>query len=172
MKTLYTVEEANSQRDPPPTWRRAETFITDAFDLEEDHGAWHDARSEHDTPIEIKSCAYEYEDGRLGRFAIWESQLEQLLARGRVALLVYGHQRTRNIIATELVLPGELRDVGSVSREQHPTMGYRRVRRIPWVDAVSLDAIGFGLRHYFADHYSRAEIKETTFMHPNKIDAE
>ena len=172
MKTLYSVKETRSKRDPPPTWRRAETFIADEYNLREDHGAWYDARSERDTPIEIKSCAYEYKDGRLGRFAIWESQLEQLLARGRVALLVYGPRTTRNIIATELVLPGELRNVGSVSRVKHPSMGYRRIRRIPWVDAVSLDAITFGLRHHFADHYNEAEIEETTFMHPTKINGE
>ena len=57
---------------------------------------------ESDEPVEIKSCAVEYADGRTGQFKIWESQWAELACRGQFAFLVYTPD-SYNVLATSSV---------------------------------------------------------------------
>jgi hypothetical protein len=167
VKSLYSCEELRSQfRDPPARWRRAEEFVIEEYGLVEDHGSWHDARAEDDEPIEIKSCAYEYADGSVGQFAIWEYQWKRLLCTGRLALLVYVPDHTCKVLAVELLLPHRIASAGEVYEFHHGSMGKRRLRRVPWTEVIPLDAVAFGTRHHFVDHYSEEIVEETLFMHP------
>lgn len=165
MRSLYSWEELDSQyADPPPTWKRAEGVIREELGLEEEHAPWYDARDGDGDVVEIKSCAYEYEDGRIGRFVIWESQLFELVNQGRVAFLVYVPDGTHRVIATHVMDPLPLRSEGTVKRTDHTTMGYQPQRWIPWTDVIPLDAVKFGCRRYFIDNYSDEVVEETMFM--------
>lgn len=171
VKTLYSVRETTTQSNElPPTWRRAETVIAEEYDLDLDHGSYHDARTQIEEPVEIKSCANRYADGRLGRFKIFESQWRKIRALGQLALLVYNpNNSTRNILATHMISRDEFSDVGTVHTLNEGGIYQRWLRCIPWPEVIPLDAIIFGLRHHFVDHYSEAEIEETLFMHPEKV---
>jgi hypothetical protein len=163
---LYTHKERHWRNcDPPPTWRRAETVVSDEYDLIEDHSPWHDARTEDDEPIEIKSCAYEYADGRTGQFLIWEYQWMELACRGHIAYLVYSLD-SYSIVATHMDFPPSITSVGTPVRCRHPTMGRERLWRVPWHEVIPLSEVTFGVRHLFAEHYSDEEVAETQFMCP------
>lgn len=167
MKALYSWKERRSKDDDlPPSWKRAEDTVREEYDLVEEHGAYYDARKKDGTPVEIKSCVTEYADGRVGQFKVWESQIEKLLFEGRLALLVYLPDETGRVLATHTVWPHTLSSVGTVTEYRHSTMRWRRLRRIPWPSVIPLDALKFGTRHYFVDHYSDETVEETLFMHP------
>ena len=85
---LFTRSEINDDSDLPPTWKRAEDYVTTESQFREDHGPSHDACTDDDEPIEIKSCIARRSDERLGEFHIWENQLYDRLGNGRIALLV------------------------------------------------------------------------------------
>jgi hypothetical protein len=166
MESLYSWEERLSKyRDPPPAWRRAETFIVEEYDLVEDHSSWHDARTESGEPVEIKSCALEYADGRTGRFKIWEFQWVKLVCRGQFAFLVYALD-SHNVFAVHMGHQAIRESVATVSEFRHSTMGWGRLWEIPWPEVIPLEAITFGCRHHFLEHYSEEEIEETLFMKP------
>lgn len=162
MPTLYnpTAKVGPTPTNLPPTWIQAEEFIRDEYDLIEDHGSWHDARDQEDTPIEIKSCATKYEDGRLGRFELWQEQYLELYSEGKIALLVYRPEFPCLVIATHIVRPYELSEKGTRSSSRHPTMGWEARQRIPWPEAVPLDAILLRARNAYADHYDDDEYME------------
>jgi len=164
LRNLYTYEELHSQTDDlPPTWYRSEDIVREEYDLTEDHSSWHDARTEGDEPVEVKSCAYEYGDGRIGQFHIWEYQRMQLACRGHVAYLVYSLD-SYNIVATHMDFPPSITSVGTPVERRHPTMGRERLWKIPWPEIIPLDEITFGIRRNFTEHYSEEEIENTLFM--------
>jgi hypothetical protein len=99
----------------PPTWKRAEAKLREEYDLVKDHTWWHDARKADDTPVELKSCACEYADGRLCRFKIWEFQLDELGFDGEVGLLMYTQGSSNRILATHMLPAHRLRLKGTVS---------------------------------------------------------
>jgi len=167
VKSLYSwQEQVLSHIEPPPRWKRAETHIIEEYDLIEDHASWHDARTEDDELIEIKSCACEYEDGSVGEFAVWEYQWVKLVTRGKFALLVYIPDTDCTVLATKMVFPGQIGKAGTVSKRRHPTMGCRRLRRVAWPEVISLDEIEPRKRHYFTEYYSSEEIEKTAFWYP------
>jgi hypothetical protein len=166
VKRLYSSEELHSHSSAlPATWRRAETTLVEEYDLTEDHAPWHDAREGDDSPVEIKSCAQAYADGRVGEFVIWEYQWAELVCRGQFAFLVY-QPDAYHVLATHMTMPVSLRELGTMTRARHPTMGRRPLWRIPWPEVIPLDAIPAGMRRRFADHYSREEVEETPFLDP------
>jgi hypothetical protein len=166
MRNLYTLDEQRSQTDNrPPTWHRSEGIVREEYDLTEDRSSWHDARTAGDEPVEVKSCAYEHGDGRIGQFHIWEYQWMELACRGQVAYLVYSLD-SYNIVATHMDFLPSITSVGTPVERRHPTMGRERLWRIPWPEVVPLDAITFGIRHNFTEHYSEEEIENTLFRSP------
>lgn len=167
MRSLYSwQEQLDPYRDPPIQWKRAEEVVIDEYDLNEEHASWHDACTDDGEKIEIKSCACEYSDGRVGRFAVWESQWVELVTNGRFGLLVYVPEYDCTVLATKLISPGEIGSAGTVSRVQHPTMGYRELRRIPWPEVIDLNEIVAGKAHYFTEYYSEEEVTEMVFLYP------
>ena len=165
--TLYTsMEQIFDRDDLPAPWRRAETVICERYDLDEEHGSYYDARESDGTPVEIKSCLARYEDGRIGQFEIWDSQIEELLHDGKVALLVHKSWGGHPIIATRMVRAGALVGLGTHDRSRHPTMGYERRHRIEWPDVIPLDEIHFWFRRSFLDQYDEAEIEDTILPAP------
>jgi hypothetical protein len=166
MKALYSRDEfRGDDADPPPTWHRAERFVREEYDLVEDHSSWHDARTEDGEPIEIKSCAYEYADGRLGRFKIFDRQWSQLLATGRVILLLYIPTPPYKVLATHAVEPGAFNDRGTVIWRHKYGSPSRRLRCVPWPELIPIDAIEFGCRGHFVDKYPDREVEETVISY-------
>lgn len=157
---LFTRSEINRNSELSPPWKRAEMYVTSERQLREDHGASHDARTDDDEPIEIKSCIATCADERLGEFHVWENQLYDRLGNGRIALLVYVRNDRHSVVATHIVDPLDLVDAGSCSRINHPTMGRKRLRRIPWPEAIPLEEIVLGARHHFAKYYSEEEAED------------
>lgn len=45
-------------------------------------------------------------------------------------------------------------------------MSRKHLWKLPCHEIVSLDAITFGVRHNFTEHYSEEEIEDTLFMSP------
>lgn len=162
---LYTWDETPYENsDVSPPWKRAEDHITRSRQLKEDHSSWHDARDSDGNPVEIKCCAAKHADGYIGQFKIWESQRRELITNGRIALLVYAHDDRASVMATHSVRPFDLRDAGSVSWVNHPSMGTRRIRRIPWPKVIPLEEVEFGARHHFSEHYPEEEAEEVLFL--------
>jgi hypothetical protein len=159
-----SIRYPDCYRDPPPAWKQAEDIIRDEHDLVKDHSRWHDARTTDGTPVEIKSCACRYADGRLGRFKIWEYQLDELLFDGKVGFLVYYNTGRKLVIVTHMMPAESLIGKGTKSFLDHPTRGLRRLRRIKWTDIIPLDGIQFGSRRAFTDHYPEDEVEDTMLM--------
>lgn len=158
---LFTRSEINGNSDLTPPWKRAEMYVTTESQFLEDHGPSHDARTDDDELIEIKSCITRRADERLGEFHIWEDQLYDRLGNGRIALLVYGRNDRHSVMATHIVDPLSLTDACSCSRVNHPTMGRKRLRRIPWPEVIPLEEVVLGARHHFAKYYPKEEVEDT-----------
>jgi len=132
MTSLYSYEERVWQsklRSPP--WHRAEAKVRNQYDLIEDHGPHYDARERDGTSVEIKSCVAFRADGSPGRFEIWESQIDDLLHDGKVALLVHDPGNRYLVVAMQLVPVTALLCTGTVRWWQHPTRGYQPRKCIP-----------------------------------------
>ncbi|WP_157884764.1 hypothetical protein [Halorubrum aethiopicum] len=164
----YQLDHTSSSSDDPPIWWRAEKYLREKFELEEDHGSWYDARTSDGDEVEIKSCQYKYEDGELGCFNIWSEQLTKLLLDdGYIALLVYVPTDPPAVLATQLLSNDEVSAEDGVSfRVTHPTMGRKTLVRIPWTETISLDAIRLGCRYSFLEHYSEVEREDTFYFDP------
>lgn len=162
------LDYTSSSSDDPPIWWRAEKYLREKFDLEEDHGSWYDARTHEGEKVELKSCQYRYEDGQIGSFKIWFEQLTKLFRHdGYIALLVYVPLDPPAVLATQLLPNYAISTDGAVSfKASHPTMDGKTLVQIPWTEAIPLDAIRMGCRYEFLEHYSDRECEDTFYFDP------
>lgn len=148
-------------------WRLAERWICEREGWKDVDESTHDAETSGGEKVEIKSCVWRTEEGKIGKVKLWDSQK---LNADKVAVVVYAPTRPESVIGYTVV---DSSAVPCNSRQRrHNTMGWAHVHPLPWPTILGLSDIRPGLRHAFLDFFNDGEYDEVVVFEAPDWDEE